>query len=65
MSSISQGGILTIQKGQLHTQSIQNSEGGIEGQSINKPKYQASSKCSLCSLYKHTAHTCAQCYNNN
>ena len=62
VSSILQGGILTIQDGQLHTQ---NSGGEVVGQSINKPKPQASSKRSLCSSYEHTACTCAQRYSNN
>ena len=65
MSFILQGGILIIQEKQFYTQLIQNSEGGVKGQFINKSKHQASSKCSLYSSYKHTACTCTQCYNNN
>ena len=46
-------------------QLIQNSEGGVEEQFINKSKHQTFNKCSLYSLYEHTACTCAQHYNNN
>ena len=41
VSSISQGGILTIQEGQLHMQSIGNIGEGGEGQSITQPKTRA------------------------
>ena len=65
ISSISQGGILTVQEGQLRTQSIQNGENvGVE-QSVHEPKTRAPSKCSLCSSLEHTARTCAQRYSNN
>ena len=65
ISSISQGGILTVQEGQLRTQSIQNGENvGVE-QSVHEPKTRAPSKCSLCSSLDHTARTCAQRYSNN
>ena len=42
VSSISQGGTLTIQEGQLHTQSVRNIREGGEGQSITQPKTRAS-----------------------
>ena len=64
-SSISQGGVLTIQEGQARTQSLQNSEGGEMEQPINEPKRRAPSKCSLCSSLEHTARTCAQRYTYN
>ena len=59
VSSISQGGILTLQEGQLRTQSIGNIVGGGEEQSIAQPKTRAPSRCSLCSSLEHTARTCA------
>ena len=65
VSSISQGGTLTIQEGQLHTQSVRNIREGGEGQSITQPKTRAPSQCSLCSSLEHTAHTCTQRYSNN
>ena len=65
VSSISQGGILTIQEGQLHTQSIENIREGGKGQSVTQPKTRAPLWCSLCSLLKHITCMYAQCYNNN
>ena len=65
VSSISQGGILTIQEGQLRTQSIGNIKGGEVGQSATQSKTRAPSRCSLCSSLEHTARTCAQRYSNN
>jgi hypothetical protein len=65
VSSISQGGILTVQEGLVRTQSVGNVENGGGEQSINEPKRRAPSKCSLCSSLEHTARTCAQRYSNN
>ena len=62
---ILQKGILTVQKGLVCTQSIENIENEGEEQSVNEPKCCVSSKCSLCSSLKHTVYTCAQHYNNN
>jgi hypothetical protein len=65
VSSISQGGILTVQEGQTRTQSVRNVEGEGNRESVNEPKRRAPSRCSLCSSYEHTARTCAQRYSNN
>ena len=62
---ILQGGILIIQKGQLYTQSIENIREKKERQFITQSKTRASSQCSLCFLFKHTACMCTQCYSNN
>ncbi len=65
VSSISQGGILTVQEGLVRTQSVGNIENGGGEQPVNEPKRRAPSKCSLCSSLEHTARTCAQRYSNN
>ena len=65
VSSISQGGILTVQEGQLRTQSIGNIKGRGESQSIAQLKTRAPSRYNLCSSLEYTARTYAQRYNNN
>ena len=65
VSSISQGGILTVQEGLIRTQSVGNIENGGGEQSVNKPKRRAPSKCSLCSSLEHTARIYVQRYSNN
>ena len=64
-SSISQGGILTVQEGQVRTQSVRNVGEGGEGQFAAQPKTRAPRKCSLCSSLEHTARTCVLRYSNN
>ena len=81
LKSISKGGILTMQEGQIRTQSNEDQEGSIEGQlhtqleenrerEVEEPvvirrKTRAPSRCSICWSYEHTARTCAQRSNHN
>ena len=62
VSSISQGGILTVQEGCIRTENVHNSDATVAESSRTQLRTKAPSRCSLCSSYEHTARTCAQRY---
>ena len=65
ISSISQGGVLSVQEGRDRTQNIQNVEMTVGEQSIDQSRKRAPPRCSICRSYEHTARTCAQRYSTN
>ena len=59
VSSISQGGVLTVQEGRDRTQNVQNTDGTVGEQSTDQSRKRAPPRCSICRSLEHTARTCA------
>ena len=61
-STISQGGLLTVQEGQNRIQTIQNTQEVAQEQARLPVRKRAPPRCSMCGSLEHTARTCPERY---